>query len=81
MKKNCLFLLFAAAIMITAGCSSLGGNKPEKPPASPAPAKKETAKTTVAVASKTEKKQQAAKVVEFSVAKAIGDNMVLQREM
>ncbi|MBO5764865.1 MAG: hypothetical protein J6S24_01155 [Lentisphaeria bacterium] len=86
MKKNCLFLLFAAAIMITAGCSSLSGNKPEKTPASPAPAKKETvkketAKTTVAIASKTEKKQQAAKVVEFSVAKAIGDNMVLQREM
>ena len=40
MKKNCLFLLFAATIMITAGCSSLGVNKPEKTPASPAPAKK-----------------------------------------
>ena len=44
MKKNCLFLLFAAAIMITAGCSSLGVNKPEKTPASPAPVKKETVK-------------------------------------
>ena len=85
MKKNSLYLLIAAFMLAMAGCSSLNSKAeqketPKAPPAAEKPAQ-EKAAAPAAKQKAAAPGKEAAKDVKFTVAAAISDNMVLQREM